>query len=68
MKGLNKKKHKFDLVYIVPFSKTGALSAQIVKKHIKNTRTNKNNEEVTMRRTIQILRITQIKKSQAGEE
>ena len=30
-----KRKHKFDLVYAVPFSKTAAISAQIVKKHIK---------------------------------
>ena len=30
-----KNKHKFDLFYIVPFSKTGNASAQIVKKHMK---------------------------------
>ena len=37
---LNKSKNKFDLVYIVPFSKTGALSAQIVKKHMKQLNKN----------------------------
>jgi hypothetical protein len=31
----DKLKHKFDLFYIVPFSKTGNASAQIVKKHLK---------------------------------
>ena len=29
------RKHNFDLFYIVPFSKTGNASAQIVKKHMK---------------------------------
>jgi len=32
---IDKKQHKFDLFYIVPFSKTANASAQIVKKHIK---------------------------------
>ena len=32
---LTKKKRNFDLVYSVPFSKTGNAAAQIIKKHIK---------------------------------